>query len=147
MPVMNGFVATAEIRKLESTGALGRNNTIIAMTGHMAAEERRLCIDAGMDDVLTKPVRLEVFRSLLIRFASPTSPSVLWPLLFTNDQGSALRDPSPQQPSEQQQQQAQQQQAQQQAAAAPPAAPSASSSSKLHLAQLASNLDTASAPR
>ena len=143
MPVMNGFVATAEIRKLESTGALGRNNTIIAMTGHMAAEERRLCIDAGMDDVLTKPVRLEVFRSLLIRFASPTSPSVLWPLLFTNDQGSALREPSPQQPSEQQQQQQQQQ-----AAAAPPAAPSAStSSSKLHLAQLASNLDTASAPR
>lgn len=142
MPVMNGFVATAEIRKLESTGALGRNNTIIAMTGHMAAEERRLCIDAGMDDVLTKPVRLEVFRSLLIKFASPTSPSVLWPLLFTNDQGSALREPSPQQPSEQQQQQQQQQ-----AAAAPPAAPSASSSSKLHLAQLASNLDTASAPR
>jgi PAS domain S-box-containing protein len=58
MPVMDGFEATRQIRKLELEAAPdGRRVPIIAMTAHAMAGYRDRCLAAGMDDYVTKPLR------------------------------------------------------------------------------------------
>jgi len=56
MPVMNGYEATKLMRQFEK--AEGRRPvSIIALTGHALKNDRQDCLDAGMDDYLTKPVK------------------------------------------------------------------------------------------
>ncbi|MCK5324318.1 MAG: response regulator, partial [Desulfobulbaceae bacterium] len=61
MPVMNGYQATREIRKLGSTGAFSNGYNpaevpIVAMTAHVMQGDREACIKAGMNDYLSKPI-------------------------------------------------------------------------------------------
>ena len=60
MPVMDGFEATAAIRHAEIGAA--RHIPIVAMTAHAMKGDQQRCIEAGMDDYLSKPVN---FTSLL----------------------------------------------------------------------------------
>jgi CheY-like chemotaxis protein len=54
MPVMDGFEATRAIRAAEQE--YGRRIPIIALTARALEEDRELCITAGMDDYLSKPL-------------------------------------------------------------------------------------------
>jgi PAS domain S-box-containing protein len=56
MPEMNGLQATREIRKRERE--TGKRTCIIGLTAHSQREIRDDCLTAGMDRVLTKPVRM-----------------------------------------------------------------------------------------
>lgn len=66
MPVMDGIEATREIRDFEKANDLPAT-PIIALTASAHEDNRRRCLAAGMDEFLTKPVRLELIRELLLR--------------------------------------------------------------------------------
>ncbi|MEO8827020.1 MAG: ATP-binding protein [Chthoniobacterales bacterium] len=57
MPVMDGFEATREIRRLEQAGRHSPRVEVIALTAAVLPEDRRRAEEAGMDDFLTKPIR------------------------------------------------------------------------------------------
>jgi len=61
MPVLDGISATHKIREMETRDGLSRQ-TIIALTASAFAEDRQCCLDAGMDDYLSKPIN---YRDLL----------------------------------------------------------------------------------
>jgi CheY-like chemotaxis protein len=67
MPKLDGYGATAEIRKLE--GNLGRRAAVIGLTAHALPEDRQNCLDAGMDEYIPKPVKRETLTEALGRFS------------------------------------------------------------------------------
>ncbi len=64
MPVMDGVVATKEIRSREQRHGMVRT-PIIAVTAAAFPEERQACVEAGMDDLLEKPVTIATLRAVL----------------------------------------------------------------------------------
>jgi len=69
MPVMDGFEATAEIRRCEASMPGNPHTCIIAVTARARKSDRQNCLDAGMDDYIAKPIRIGNFSEVLSRRA------------------------------------------------------------------------------
>jgi signal transduction histidine kinase/ligand-binding sensor domain-containing protein/CheY-like chemotaxis protein len=65
MPVMDGFSATAAVRRREPDGI---HVPIIALTADVTSDGRAACLAAGMDDHLAKPFRREALHAMLVRW-------------------------------------------------------------------------------
>ncbi|MCK6445459.1 MAG: response regulator [Planctomycetes bacterium] len=66
MPVLDGFAATARLREIEAQR--GGHMPVIAMTANAMAGDRELCLHAGMDDYISKPVDPEALAQSLERW-------------------------------------------------------------------------------
>ena len=62
IPIMDGYAATREIKKINP------DVPVIAQTAHVMSGEREKCFEAGCNDYLTKPIRLQVLFDTLIRY-------------------------------------------------------------------------------
>ncbi len=71
MPEMDGYQATQIIRKSETKRA-----SIIALTAEASKEDRQKCIDAGMDDYLSKPILIEDLIAILDKWLKPNKNKV-----------------------------------------------------------------------
>lgn len=66
MPVMDGYQATKEIRKLEDKKI--SNIPIIAMTANAFEDDRQNAINAGMNDYISKPIKVETLYSVIKKY-------------------------------------------------------------------------------
>jgi PAS domain S-box-containing protein len=67
MPDMDGLEATRRIRGLKGERA---KTPIVAVTANAMDDDRRMCLDAGMDDFITKPIAPDALFELLSRIAA-----------------------------------------------------------------------------
>jgi len=67
MPEMDGFEATKQIRSFEAK--LGRHVPIVALTADAMQGDREKCLAEGMDDYLQKPVKVEMVKEMIKRWA------------------------------------------------------------------------------
>lgn len=77
MPVMDGIEATREIRRREN----GRHTPIVALTARAMKEDEALCLEAGMDSFLSKPIDSKRLAEVLAKWddlsRTPQTPGVL----------------------------------------------------------------------
>jgi CheY-like chemotaxis protein len=66
MPVMDGYAATVELRRRQAE--TGRRIPIVAITADARDGTRERCLEAGMDDYLVKPIKLEDLRAMVVRW-------------------------------------------------------------------------------
>ncbi len=85
MPEMDGYDTTRIIRRNPRFGEL----PIIALTAHAMVEEKRKCIEAGMNDHISKPIQPETLSKALLKWVVPK----LAPKGRTSTEGSVAVDP------------------------------------------------------
>jgi two-component system sensor histidine kinase/response regulator len=74
MPNLGGIETTAEIRRMEAGS--GRHIPIIALTAHSLRGDRERCLDAGMDDYLSKPIRSAELITMIKRHLNQDRPPI-----------------------------------------------------------------------
>jgi CheY-like chemotaxis protein len=88
MPELDGYQTAGEIRKREIIS--GTHIPIIAMTAHAMEGDREKCIEAGMDDYISKPVVKDILEALLKKWLPRESLSESAPIQVLADTTDAL---------------------------------------------------------
>ena len=70
MPVMDGYIATRKIREIEAERRLPRT-PVIGLTAHAMEGDRERCLDAGMDDYISKPISAVKLTSMIETWIAP----------------------------------------------------------------------------
>ncbi|MDP8913556.1 MAG: ATP-binding protein, partial [Pseudomonadota bacterium] len=99
MPLMDGVEATRQIRQLPGPAA---DTPIIALTANVMATEQEKCIEAGMNEVLMKPIEWERVRAVIRRY-EVRSAGTLWktpPTIAGIVAGAGEKPSDPPQPEE-----------------------------------------------
>jgi CheY-like chemotaxis protein len=78
MPVMDGFEATAQIRRLP--GRRGEQLPIVALTANTMPDDEQRCLAAGMDAFLAKPYTLATLHAMVSRWLESSSPVPVKPV-------------------------------------------------------------------
>jgi two-component system sensor histidine kinase/response regulator len=86
MPRMDGFEATASIRQRERESGKSRV-PIVAMTANAMEGDREQCLAAGMDNYVTKPVKIDSLATILAANLSPATASTPVPAMPTIGSG------------------------------------------------------------
>jgi PAS domain S-box-containing protein len=86
MPVLDGLEATKELRRREASQKLGSRLPIVAMTANALEGDQRRCLEAGMDDYLTKPVKLENLQRIIQRWKKAELASSLEEPVFSSEE-------------------------------------------------------------
>jgi len=69
LPDMDGLECTRQIREIQSQRDV--HTPVIAMTASVLAGDRQKCLDAGMNDYMSKPFSSEQFREMIYRWLAP----------------------------------------------------------------------------
>ncbi len=88
MPGLDGFEATAEIRRWEREHPARDRTVVVALTANAMVGDRERCLAAGMDDYLSKPFREEGLRAMLTRWLPPAVASGEEERMRRNDGGA-----------------------------------------------------------
>lgn len=70
MPVMDGFEASRHIQRLKENGTVPKDMPVIALTANAMKGDRQKCLDSGMDDYITKPVRKQELKDKIYEWIS-----------------------------------------------------------------------------
>jgi CheY-like chemotaxis protein len=71
MPEMDGLEATCRIRQAEASGRRKTRTPIVALTASTLEGDRQICVDAGMDDFLAKPLDPDALRAAFEKYGPP----------------------------------------------------------------------------
>jgi len=73
MPIMDGYQSTAKIREDEGES---RHTTIIAMTANAMEGDKAKCMDAGMDDYISKPIDFDIMFAMIAAYTKNQEQSL-----------------------------------------------------------------------
>ena len=77
MPIMDGFATTKKIRDIERKSNAKHNYNhhipIVALTGNVTEQDKKVCFDVGMDDFITKPIRGSEIARVCSALIKPTN--------------------------------------------------------------------------
>lgn len=91
MPVMDGLAATQRIRAQEPAD---EHLPIVAMTANAMPADRERCLQAGMDDFISKPIELAELQRVLVRFGKPPAPAGSLAIQHPSDESTPMVAPA-----------------------------------------------------